>query len=428
MWGKVSSRVGVFEAQLTGVGLKAGAVINRFTQNQTMVDMARRAVNWTFTFHGASSGTILADERLQGLGPYSGSELCTTVETMYSLAYLYQALGDNEFADKAELAAFNALPAALTSDWWAHQYVTEPNQPYAKHLDDSPFWNVNNLGQAFGLEPNYPCCTVNHPQGYPKFLSNSWVRVGDYGLAHVLLGPAQVATQLGGQEVTVLCETKYPFDMKFQYTVISSKDITLYVRIPAWALSTSTMAIASSSRVVLQPHKDTGLQQVRVPSGVSSFILNLDYEVCLEHRANDTIAVYAGPLLYALELNYTMTSTPATAFNPEHNFTGALPEQARDHTFTNTSPWNVAIDPLSLSFHTRDEIDLQNPVWAPGALPMWIEGKACEIEWGLWKGVPGPVPLKAERKCIGEVRYVRLVPYGSAKVHMAELPTLDLGK
>lgn len=47
---------------------------------------------------------------------------------MFSLGYLFRAFGNNRYADKAELAAFNALPAAMSPDWWAHQYVTQTNQ------------------------------------------------------------------------------------------------------------------------------------------------------------------------------------------------------------------------------------------------------------------------------------------------------------
>lgn len=77
---------------------------------------------------------------------YFSSETCTAVEVMYSLTYVQQAMGDNWYADRAELTAYNALPAALTPDWWARQYMQEPNQPYSKNLTATPFSDVNTVG------------------------------------------------------------------------------------------------------------------------------------------------------------------------------------------------------------------------------------------------------------------------------------------
>ena len=143
---------GFVHAVNSGQGLKTGAVDYRFTSNATLLQTTRDGVNWTFSYHGAASGTILGDERESGLAPTRGSELCTAVETMFSLSYLYQMMGDGSFADRCELAAFNALPVMLTPDNWAHQYIAEPNQPWSRPIDSSGlFWNVGSYGTTYGL-------------------------------------------------------------------------------------------------------------------------------------------------------------------------------------------------------------------------------------------------------------------------------------
>jgi DUF1680 family protein len=93
-------------------------------KDQRLLDQSRDAVNMTIKYHGSSSGSIIADEYLGGLSTQRGSELCMAVEMMYSMSYLYRLMGDNCFADQAELAAYNALPVAISADWWSHQYVT----------------------------------------------------------------------------------------------------------------------------------------------------------------------------------------------------------------------------------------------------------------------------------------------------------------
>ena len=39
-------------------------------------------------------------------------------------------------AERAELISYNALPATMTSDMWAHQYLQLSNEMNAVHSDD----------------------------------------------------------------------------------------------------------------------------------------------------------------------------------------------------------------------------------------------------------------------------------------------------
>lgn len=70
---------------------------------------------------------------------------------MYSLSYLYQVLGDSEFANRCEQAAFNALPVGFSSNHWRRQYVTVANQPFSHRLEGPKmFWNVGDAGIVYG--------------------------------------------------------------------------------------------------------------------------------------------------------------------------------------------------------------------------------------------------------------------------------------
>jgi hypothetical protein len=270
-----------------------------------------------------------------------------------------------------------------------------------------------------------------------------FVGVGKNGLAHALLGPGVVETTLpSGVKVKVSCLTNYPFSNAFTYAITSSAPFKFNIRIPSWHIPgpSASLTITTSSSpgnptirsLPITPDTHSGLQALEIPAGTTSLSLNLAHVIRIEPRSNNSITVRAGPLLYALQISSYNTSSAIQSYNASFApaSVGPIPPQVRDYQIFNTSAWNVAIDPKTLSFHTAYQVgerepELPNPLWADGAAPTWIEGRGCLIQWDMYKGGPGLVP--SGEKCLGSPVRVRLIPYGGAKVHMSEFPVVDLG-
>ena len=313
--------------------------------------------------------------------------------------------------------------------WWAHQYVAQTNQPISHRLDKPPFWNVGPHGQEFGLEPNYPCCTVNFPQGYPKFLSASFARQEDYGIAHTLLSPGEVwATLDFNTRIHIKCETNYPFNHVLYYTIeLDWGNFWFSFRVPSWAvLDRTTISIGGLPPERVNPDETTGMHDVQIHDGKTIIVYEIGAEIRVEPRANDTVAIYYGALLYAI--------SPLGDYDfhaPAHYPVGSgAPQEAHDWTIHPLSPWALAIDVSTLRFFeypNRDE-QLRPDIWAEGAPPTTISALACQINWNVTGGSASNPPLKEDRKCTSRAFMVGLRPYGSAKLHMAELPTVDLSR
>ncbi|KAI1385008.1 uncharacterized protein F4822DRAFT_380349 [Hypoxylon trugodes] len=424
----------------------------------------RKAVDLLAAYHRSLAGTILADEYIADLNPSRGAELCIAAEVMFSSAYIYQYLGDNDIADWAEQTAFNAFPVSVSADWWSHQYVQQENQPWSRNLStDDLWWDVNSYANVFGLEPNYPCCTVNHPQAYPKFLANSFATTEDGGLAHVFLIPGTAAASLQGDSkakdnaVFVSAETTYPFGHTITYNVSTAAPFDLYVRVPTWAdtkrstISAGATSSDNSSSTVAPD--DRGLQKIRVPAGESSATLRLATAPRVVGRANNTAAIYYGALLYALAIEHDTVVLPPVEYRSGKTLPSSTTDphgRTRDFVLTpkQGSRWNIAIDPsqkirvvqrrsssnTTSSFEEHDydnEIlevgadELQNPIWELGAPPVELRVAAVEIDWPVALDTaadPGTFKVKAKGKPFA----ARFVPYGSSKLHMSLLPVLKL--
>ncbi|KAF2493111.1 hypothetical protein BU16DRAFT_528454 [Lophium mytilinum] len=323
-----------------------------------------------------------------------------------------------------QMEAFNALPAAISPDWWSHTYVTQTNQPWSRNLTGQPYFNVNSYGNTFGLEPNFPCCTVNHGQGYPKYVASSYIRTGEYQVVHALLGPTTLQATLHGATVKISCKTSYPFSGHLEYTIEKKSAFEFPVRVPDWA-ATGSNSIFHGNTAVLTPTE--GLQTFSISPGITKVEMNLDMQLNTSER-NGSTAVYYGPLLYALDIEQ------AASFHSPLNFSDTKPLLAdevsphtHDYVIEPASPWNFAIDPTSLEVEhvtSSDPKHLANPIWTRGAPPIVIWANAYPVEWPEELGTAGLPPQ--DPVVVGNATRVKLIPFGAAKLHIADFPTVKV--
>ncbi|CAM1503368.1 Fc.00g081440.m01.CDS01 [Cosmosporella sp. VM-42] len=367
-------------------GLKYFAVVRRFLKDPSYLHWAKLAVTWTFEHYGSAAGSILGDEAQMSLAPYHGTELCTVAETIYSLAYLWQATGDPEYADRAERAMFNAYPVMMTGDKIGHQYIGQQNQISARKMHTSPpFANVDSpYSTTFGLEPSYKCCTVNHGQAYPKFLANSWAKTED-GLAHGLLSSSSVKTKVNGGRVSITVDTKYPFSDSLTYNVESEKKFNLYVRVPSWYVADgSNISIDSKENSKLHPDPNTSLHRIPLPAGKSTIKYNIDAVIRSEARSNGSIAIYRGPILYSLDIGLkSWTGLPRHCFQPWDEMHG-LPCYIRDTSFASTKEWNIGVDPSTWRYNAmQNDQAMPDPLYDPYVPPTSISIQGCAVKWRI---------------------------------------------
>ncbi|KAG5797381.1 hypothetical protein H9Q69_003556 [Fusarium xylarioides] len=372
-------------------GLRYPTVLYRLTGNDSLVQQTNMAVDMTAKYQGSVSGTIIADEHLGALSPQRGSELCMAVESIFSYAFLYRFHGVNDYADKAELAAFNAFPAAMSPDWWSHQYVTQKNQIVSGNLTKNPFFNVVSYANTYGLEPNFPCCTVNHPQAYAKYVASSYAKINESSVAHILLGPTSVETRIK-------------------------------VRIPGWTTPDASIEMngGRSKRVTTD---DSGLHHETILPGTTTLTLKLPMEVRIAIR-NSSASIYYGPLLFAFDIPYTETHhQPLNWTDRKPLADDEVHPKSHDYVLEPTELWQYAIDPDSIVVKTSTSAvkNLPNPIFTKDAPPVFLTVDAWKIAWptdqdtAAWPPID-PVVDKDKKESI------KLVPFGSAKLHIAQFP------
>mgnify|MGYP005843779715 CR=1 FL=1 len=392
------------------MAIKASGVWYRQSRDEGDRRAAHEMIETLDRYHGQATGVFTGDEHLAGLDPSQGTELCAVVEYMYSLEVLLAVLGEPAPADRLERIAYNALPATISPDLWAHQYDQQANQVLCAVVNDPIYTSNGPDANVFGLEPNYGCCTANMHQGWPKFTAHLWMGTPDGGLAAVSYAPAEVS--LPEARAHIVVEGDYPFADEVRLRVAAESPVAfpLWLRIPTWAVGAE---VRVESREPIHPEPGTWCRvEGYTWQGQKEVLLRLPARLAVEERCHGAVTVHRGPLVFSLRVG------------EEWRQIGGQTPHA-DWEVHPTSPWNYALvlDRRAPERSLRlEERPLGEQPFSPEGAPFALHGKGHRVpQWTLERGAAGPLP-QSPVLCTSPEEGITLLPYGSVRLRVTELP------
>ncbi len=362
-------------------------------------------------YHGLSNGMFSCDEHLAGRNPSQGSELCTVVETLFSLEQSLAVLGHSTIGDRIETIAFNALPGTFSDDMWAHQYDQEPNQVEVS-LHRKPWTTNGPESNLYGLEPNFGCCTANFHQGWPKFAASLWMLSNDDGLVAALYSPCEVRTMVRNTAVHILEETEYPFrgSVRIKIEPAIALNFPLRLRIPAW----SSAPVILVNGLQADASHDAGFAKIERTWKAGDVVeLRLPMSPRVVKGYNDSVSLARGPLVFSFPIRESWVKLRDRGMTA-------------DWQVFPSSQWNyaLAVSGDAISGHTVQEFPVNGSPFSLSEVPVKLQMKARKLpSWLAVDGVADPVPQSPVLSSEPE-ETITLVPYAAAKLRITAFPQL----
>lgn len=353
-------------------------------------------------YNGTAFEGFTGDEVLSGIDPTRGTECCAVVEQMYSYEELFAHTGENKWAERLEILAFNALPATLSEDMWTHQYDQLVNQIACQKTKLlTPFSTNKPESHLFGLEPNFGCCTANFNQGFPKLALSAFMHNGN-----TIINSMMLPSVLKVDGVDIKLETDYPFNNKMHYHIEAEREFKFVIRIPSFA---KNLKVNGEEK----PTKDI---ELNIFVGETEIEVEFTATPFLKQRPNDLYALQMGSLLFSLPIKYKKKMKEYTEKGVERKFPYC------DYELIPKSSWNYGFssDAFEVCYNKVGDIPFseENP-------PVTIKADMQQINWGFkfpFRTVARKTPKS--RKPISRIKKYELSPYGCAKLRMTEMPIL----
>lgn len=383
------------------MGLKTPGVINLFKSG--FKEQGGFKFGWPklMKYHGVANGMFTCDEHLNGNNPSQGTETCTVVELMYSLETLI-GLGEfsQDYADILEKAAYNALPAAFTTDMVDHQYDQQANQVKCSS-EKRKWYNNDDDSNMFGFEPNFACCTANYHQGWPKFVASQWYATNDGGLQAISYAPCTVRASLGGVPVRLRVSGGYPFTqtVEIQVSVKQPAEFPLYLRVPFWARQ--PMIYLPDGEIMQVRANETTCVRRKWRTG-DVVRLEMPAAPRVTKWYHQSGAVELGPLLMA--------------FQPEEKWEK---QENGNWQVTAQSPWNWALvrdEPMKAVYESE-----MTEAFGKQPAPVKVLVKAVPVDWPMEGGNCANVPMMPQVDA-KKAQVIELVPYGMTGLRISQFP------
>ncbi len=384
--------------------LKYEAVSHRYL-GEEYTDVAEKLSEVLRTYNGTPVGLFTGDECLGGLSPIRGTELCSVAEQMYSYELLFAESGDFKWAERLEMLAFNALPATISDDMWAHQYDQQSNQIACIRFPGKPLFGTNkHEAHLFGLEPEYGCCTANFGQAWPKLALSTWAFNRFKTICSVVPLPSSIETEWAN----ITLKTNYPFENVLEYTIEAKEDFNFFVRLPARIDNVRVNGKRHCDPVFLSQFLSAGMQE--------TLTVTFDTKPEFIDRPHNLKSVRCGSLVFSLPIEYEKKMYEYERKGVERKFPYC------DYEYIPKSDWGYAFSSFDFKVNRKEVTDIPFSSEKP---PVTLTAKMRKISWGLEDGYEHVcAKLPESRTPISDELEIELYPYGCAKLRMTEMPLI----
>lgn len=392
------------------MALKEPALKYQLFRDERYRTIARKAIESLMKYHGQPNGIFSGDEHLNGRRTTQGTELCAVVEAMRSLEILFKTFGDPAYADQLETIAYNALPATIRPQFYAHQYDQQVNQVLCS-VEPRDWYNNREDSNIFGLEPNFGCCTANMHQGWPKFVKHLWMKADEHTFVVAAYAPCVLTHSWSDIEhVEIVEDTEYPFDDNVEFFVSTSREISLMLRIPSWSKG-ATVALSDEETF----YEAVPYAVVHIPKGKSKIKVHFHFEVEMVPWTDHSAFFRRGPLVFSLKIQEEWKKVRGD-------------EPFADYEVYPKSDWAYALTfPNQVKLIKASSLDSTIPFHG-AQIPIKLRVKAIKLnDWPLSNGsVSDPPVLKEPELKNPQVCEIDLVPYGWTTLRITEFPVVFL--